>query len=65
MVFFSPFSFIAEIFQQTRGTIDTQDMSDAFVETVERRIFKTEMPRLKTFESLDKASKDQSSIKFS
>ena len=32
-----------------RGTVDTQDMLDAFVETVERCIFKTEMSRLKTF----------------
>ena len=32
-----------------RGTVDTQDMLDAFVETVERCIFKTQMPRLKTF----------------
>ena len=53
MGFVSPFSFVyvVEIFQQTRGTIDTQDMWDAFVETVERCIFKTEMSRLlKTFQ---------------
>ena len=47
----SQFSFIyvVEIFQQTRETIDMQDMWDTFVETVERCIFKTEMSRLKTF----------------
>ena len=56
MVFVRPFSFVVEIFQQRRGKMDTQDMWEAFVETVEKCIFKTEMPRLKTFKSLDKAS---------
>ena len=49
MVFVSPFSFVVEIFQQRRGTIDVQDMWDAFVETVEKCIFKTEMPRLSKY----------------
>ena len=51
MVFVSPFFFVYVVksFQQMSGTIDMQDMWDAFVETVERCIFKTEMSRLETF----------------
>ena len=55
MVFLSPFSFLVEIFRQMRGTVDTQDMLDAFVKTVEDVFLRLRCPDLGPLKCLDKA----------